>query len=104
MLLSVYSNMIYWLEQHQLPCLFKSVFHFDCPGCGLQRSMVALLKGDVAESARQYPAVFPILLLFGYSFYYLVKKNAGGLNRIKFLFIISASVIVIHYIYKIVNY
>ncbi|MBK7377164.1 MAG: DUF2752 domain-containing protein [Chitinophagaceae bacterium] len=31
-------NIIDWLQQHQLPCLFRQLTHIDCPGCGMQRS------------------------------------------------------------------
>lgn len=63
-LLSV--NIISWLEQHQLPCLFKTVFHVDCPGCGFQRSFIALLKGNISQSFKFYPALIPMLFFFGY--------------------------------------
>jgi hypothetical protein len=66
MLLSVYANIISWLEQHQLPCLFKQAFHINCPGCGLQRSGIALLKGDLLKSLQLYPALLLILLFFIY--------------------------------------
>jgi Protein of unknown function (DUF2752) len=100
MLLSAYTNIINWLQQHQLPCLFKSLFHIDCPGCGFQRSAILLLKGNFLESVKMYPALIPVLLLFIYSGYYLIKKNSNGLAVIKFLFAASAIIIFIHYIYK----
>ncbi|MGS0524465.1 DUF2752 domain-containing protein [Zobellia nedashkovskayae] len=28
-----------------LPCLNKKLFGIDCPGCGLQRSIVLFFKG-----------------------------------------------------------
>jgi Protein of unknown function (DUF2752) len=57
-------NIVNWLEAHQLPCLFKTAFHFDCPGCGLQRSAIALLRGNILQSLKYYPALIPILLFF----------------------------------------
>lgn len=100
MLLSVYGNMIYWLEQHQLPCLFKTAFHFDCPGCGFQRSAVALLKGEFTESAKLYPALLPMLLFFVFLFINrkLQLRNSGFYIKtgIATVFIIIA----VSYIYK----
>jgi hypothetical protein len=59
-------NIINWLEQHQLPCIFKSIFHVDCPGCGFQRSAIALLRGDIVGSWKMYPALIPMLIFFLY--------------------------------------
>ena len=64
MLLPFYIHAISWLEQHQLPCLFRAAFHVDCPGCGFQRSSIALLKGDIGQSLAYYPALIPMLLFF----------------------------------------
>jgi hypothetical protein len=40
------------LENHPVPetCLAKTVFHIDCPGCGLTRSFISLARGDVAAA------------------------------------------------------
>ena len=31
-------------------CLFKVLFHIDCPGCGLTKATIALLKGNIIKS------------------------------------------------------
>ncbi|MCC8070713.1 MAG: DUF2752 domain-containing protein [Bacteroidales bacterium] len=33
-------------------CLFKAATGWDCPGCGSQRAIHALLHGDIAEAWR----------------------------------------------------
>ena len=38
----------------------------DCPGCGLQRSLALLLKGEFVESFLMYPGLFPMMALFGF--------------------------------------
>lgn len=35
------------------PCITYTVFHIYCPGCGMTRSVIALLKGEVLLSLRQ---------------------------------------------------
>jgi hypothetical protein len=40
---------------HGPPCLFRSMFGFPCPGCGMTRSMMALWRGDLALSLRYHP-------------------------------------------------
>ena len=42
------------------------MFHVDCPGCGFQRSGIALLKGDIGQSLAYYPALIPMLLFFAF--------------------------------------
>jgi len=37
-------------------CWFRSVFHIDCPFCGMTRSFVALAHGDLAAALRFHPA------------------------------------------------
>ncbi len=57
-------DIISWLEQKELPCLFKKYFHFDCPGCGFQRSIIALLKGNITESFLLFPTTIALLIFF----------------------------------------
>lgn len=52
------------VENFMLPCLTKKFLGFDCPGCGLQRSLAFLIQGDFVASIKMYPALFPMLLLF----------------------------------------
>lgn len=96
-------NIIGWLEQHQLPCIFKKLTHFDCPGCGFQRSFVALLQGNMVESFKIYPALLPILLLFCLLAVRLITKNESYNTALKYLFLFCASIIVVSYIYKILT-
>ena len=58
-------NIITWLEQRELSCLFKKYFHVECPGCGFQRSIIALIKGNVGESFLLFPTTFALLVFFG---------------------------------------
>ena len=37
-------------EKFFLPCPFKLITGYDCPGCGSQRAVHALLHGDVAQA------------------------------------------------------
>lgn len=34
----------------------------ECPGCGLQRAFIALLKGDILQSLQYHPALIPFIL------------------------------------------
>ncbi|SHI50020.1 Protein of unknown function [Aquimarina spongiae] len=46
-----------------LPCLNKKIFGVDCMGCGMQRSIALLFKGEFAAAFQMYPAIYPLLLL-----------------------------------------
>ncbi|WP_316812805.1 DUF2752 domain-containing protein [Pedobacter heparinus] len=84
-----------------LPCPFKCLTGFDCPGCGFQRSLLALLRGDLQESFRLYPPAIPILitLVVALSARYLSQRDQPLL--IKTLFLITGSIIMGSYLVKV---
>jgi len=99
LLTGVYTSMVNWLEAHSMPCLSRVVFHADCPGCGFQRSAIALLRGQVGLSLQLYPALVPMLLFFAfliadryYRFTYSKKITQIGLALL--FIIIFASYII----------
>ena len=98
-----YSNLIHWLEQHMLRCPSKMLMHIDCPGCGLQRGILHLLKGNIRESLQVYPATIPVLLLFIYLLLHLIFRFRNGNRNLIFLYIVCAGIILVHYIYKVIN-
>jgi len=51
------------LQNFLIPCPFKKLTGFDCPGCGFQRSLIALFKGNINKSLHLYPATIPILII-----------------------------------------
>ena len=88
----MFQNIIGWMEGHQLPCLIKKFFHVDCPTCGLQRSIVELLKGNVGESFKLYPALLFLILFFIILF---VNTKWHLFNHQKFLRIGIPSIFII---------
>lgn len=99
-----YDDITQWLAEHMLSCPTKKYLHIDCPGCGFQRSVLALLKGDFATSFGLYPATISILTLLGFTMLHLIYKFKQGARVIIFLQAISATVILVFYIYKIVTH
>ncbi|MEI8353595.1 MAG: DUF2752 domain-containing protein [Lentisphaerota bacterium] len=53
-------------------CLFRWVFGVDCPGCGITRSAMALLNGDVIGAFRLHPAGPLVVSLIALIVAYLV--------------------------------
>ena len=62
-----------------IPCIFYSLTHKYCPGCGVTRMFVALFSGDIA-AAFGYNALILILLPFiaGYIVYLSVLYVKRG--------------------------
>ncbi|OWW23580.1 hypothetical protein B4Q04_19815 [Zobellia sp. OII3] len=88
------------LEDYMLPCLNKKLFGIDCPGCGLQRSIVLFFKGDFSAAFDMYPAIFTLIPLVMFAF-------ASQFIRFRFdthikmaLGILSGSIIIVNYIFK----
>lgn len=44
-----------------LPCLWKSVLGFECPGCGLTTAIIHLSKLNVKAAATANPLVFIVV-------------------------------------------
>lgn len=94
-------GLISWLENNMLACPYKKYFGMDCFGCGMQRSFVALLKGNFSESFHQYPALIPMILMFLFLIVHLIFKFKNGGTWLKYMFIFVVSIVVINFIFKI---
>ena len=46
-----------------LPCLFKSVFHFPCPSCGMTRALRAIFRLEIIASFKYNILAFPIIII-----------------------------------------
>ena len=103
-LITLYVSWIKWLEANMLTCPSVKYFSIECPGCGMQRSMIALLKGNFSGSLVMYPALLPLLLLCGYFLHHLKYKFSNGSKIIIGLQMAVVSIITAHYIYKIVTH
>lgn len=94
-------SVIHWLESHLLACPFKKLTGIDCPGCGLQRSVLFLLKGDVVASFKLYPPTLAIISLVVFALLHLKFDFKNGALIIKTLYILTTVIIIINYIYKV---
>jgi hypothetical protein len=101
LLLTEANGIIHWLEKHLLTCPFKSLTGLDCPGCGFQRSFIALLKGDLTQSFKFYPATLPFIVLIFYMLLHLKFDFRNGALILKVMYILVSSIIIINYIYKV---
>ena len=53
----------------KLPCPMQHFLHFPCPGCGMTRAWLSLLRGDVAEAFRFHTMFWSVPLLILYYLY-----------------------------------
>lgn len=96
------NQLIEWLESKMSPCFYKDNFGVECPGCGFQRSFIELLKGNIVESIKLYPALIPMLSLGILLFAQILFRFEKGWKIIKILTLATLVVFVGQYIYKII--
>ncbi len=72
----------------------------DCLGCGLQRSFILLIKGDITASLMMYPALIPLLVMLGYLIVHLFFKLKNGAKTLQFFYILNSILIIANYIIK----
>ncbi len=93
-------NFVLKAEDYMLPCLTKKFLGFDCPGCGLQRSVSFLLQGEFVSAFKMYPAIYALIPLFGFlllDHFVKIRRN----NEITiFLMVSSVALILGNYILK----
>ena len=93
---------INWLQNHLLTCPFKYLTGIDCPGCGFQRAVIALLQGDLSKSFHIYPPAIPLLIVFAYGILDAIFKLDDKNGTVKKLcFIVAGSIVLISYSVKV---
>ena len=88
------------LEKYMIPCLSKTLFVFECMGCGFQRALLLIWRGQFIEAFYMYAAIYPLLILLAYLIltrFYKFKNYSKGIN---WLSIISIATIIISYTIK----
>lgn len=88
------------IEDYMIPCLNKKLFGFECLGCGFQRSVALLIKGEFVESFLMYPALYSLIALFGFIVVNTFKNFKNGNKIISILAILNIAVIVLSYLIK----
>jgi len=97
-------NLVDWLQNHLITCPFKALTDIDCPGCGFQRSFIALIQGDLSKSWLLYPPTIPLLFLFisaGLLHRFPVKKHKLIL---RILVIVVGNFVMFSYLYKMLQH
>ena len=91
------------LEDYMLPCLSKKLLGIECMGCGLQRSLLFLLKGDFSKAFVMYPAIYSLIIMFLLIIINLKFNFKNGDKLVLGLFLVNIILIVGNYILKITH-
>jgi hypothetical protein len=91
------------LERFMLPCFSKTLFGVDCPGCGLQRSIVLLFEGNFIAAFKMYPAVFTTILFFVVVGLHFIDKSRNYHRIIVWSAIFNGVIMIVAYFFKLFN-
>ena len=69
-------------------------------GCGMQRAIIHLLKGEFLESFKMYPALLTLIIMFGYLFVHLKFNFENGHLVLRYLFYLNVIIILVNYLIK----
>jgi hypothetical protein len=93
-----------------IPCVFYQITGFSCPGCGITRMCLNILKGNITEAIKCNPAVFFCMLPFGIvvadSLFRYIKCGEGTMRKWQnvLLYIIIGVLLVYGVLRNIVTY
>ncbi len=79
------------LEDFMLPCFSKRLFDVDCPGCGIQRSIVFLIRGEFVESFLMYPAMatmIPLTIFLTANSFFKIKNANLIINTLMIMTVV----------------
>ena len=95
-------GLISFLEENMLSCQWKDQFGVECTGCGMQRSIIHLLKGEFVEAFYIYPAIYTLIILFIFLALHLKFDFKQGHKILLFLFIINLAIMLTNFIINII--
>lgn len=81
----------------------KQLFGIDCPGCGMQRAFALILRGEFLDALFMFPAIYTMVAFFGLIALNFLDKKRNYHKIIIALGIINGLIMIISYIYKILN-
>lgn len=91
------------LEQFMIPCMNKQLFGIDCPGCGMQRSLSLIFKGEFVDAFFMFPAIYTLITFFVFVALNFLDSKRNYHKIMIGLGIINGLIMIISYIYKILN-
>jgi len=94
--------MLDFLEQHLFTCTIKNLFGFNCPGCGMQRAFIALLRGDLMKSLQLNASLLPFLFTLFYTFCHLLFSFKNGAKMIVIFLMSTLAILIVNFVVKLI--
>jgi hypothetical protein len=91
------------LEDYMIPCMNKKLFGVECLGCGTQRALLLVLKGDFVAAFHMFPAIYTTLLFFVFLGFHFIDKSRNYMRPVIGLAILNAIIMIVSYVYKVTN-
>jgi hypothetical protein len=88
------------IDNYMLPCLNKTLFGVECPGCGMQRSVSLIVQGNFKAAFYMYPAIFTLIIMLAFLAFHIKFKFKNGHAILLLLFILNIIIIIVNYILK----
>jgi hypothetical protein len=88
------------LEKYMLPCFSKTLFGIECLGCGFQRALFLLFKGDFFAAFKMYPAIYTTLIFLGIVTLHFTDKTKSYNKLLWISGILNGVFMIIGYYYK----
>ncbi|MBL7912112.1 MAG: DUF2752 domain-containing protein [Bacteroidia bacterium] len=95
-------SLVNFLEQHLFTCSVKGLLGVDCPGCGMQRAFIALLRGDLVESLSLNASLLPFLFTVIYTICHLIFSFSNGAKYIVWFFTSTALILAVNFVVKLI--
>ncbi|MEN8186152.1 MAG: DUF2752 domain-containing protein [Bacteroidota bacterium] len=92
---------ISFLEENMLSCKWKEA-GIECVGCGMQRSIIHILKGEFVDAFYVYPAIYTLITMMVFLGLHLKFNFEKGHRILLWLFIINIVIILTNYILKLI--
>ena len=89
-------------EDFMIPCLNKKLFGFECMGCGLQRSLALIARGELVSAFFMYPAIYALIALFLFIVLNIFFKFKHATKITNVLGITTVVIIIVSYLIKLI--
>ncbi|MFO7721818.1 MAG: DUF2752 domain-containing protein [Bacteroidales bacterium] len=100
----MFERLATWLEHNAMACYYQKYLGVQCPGCGMQRSMAELLRGNLASSIELFPALIPVIFMVAFLVAHIIFRFRNGAAILKYTFIGNAGIIMTTWVIRMIHH